>query len=915
MAIFKCKMCGEVLNLAEAVNGVCACSVCGSHQTTPRLLSERLEDLYGRANHLRRNNEFDVAMSVYQQILTEAPDDPEAYFGVVLCRYGVEYVKDGASNKRIPTINRTQKKPMSADDDFLLALSLATDEQREVYQAESLVIDNILKDILEISSKEEPFDVFICYKESDEHGGRTLDSAIAQQIYRELERDGIRTFFARVTLEDKVGQKYEPYIYSALQSAKVMIVVGSKKEYINAVWVKNEWSRYLALSAQSKNKTLVPVYKGMSPTEIPEFALIQAQDYDQIGALENLIHEVERLVGKKIAQADPNKELIEKAYFSLDFEEFDTAVSLADKILESDFKCAEAYFIRLLASLKLTDAQALCSYDKPITDNVDFKKAFRFAEGELKEILADAERVTKKNYEKTLSLTPPPVAPTIAKTEPPVVKIETPVIKPEAPKPTTSATAPVKKEAAELTVPAGTPVTEIKIPLPGKIMSIKVKPGQAVKKGNILFTLEAMKMENEVLSPIGGYVLNVNIVPNADYETGYLAMTLSTVKPTAVIMKDVDLNAPFDGKVGYIVATEGQKVGKGTTLLYLNEERICASFDCVVSKIHVGMYDEVSKGQLLFTLNPWNMSGNHHIDDNGVLTFAPGVTWVDGQQFQTKTNIKEVIIHEGITLIDNSVFSGCTAIERVTLPSSLSSLGWRSFGSCTSLKEIRIPRGIKRIPSDAFSDCTSLKHVYLHDELIELAFGAFRNCSSLESISIPLRVTKMEAPFIGCSSLSSVTIAKENPSFVADNIGIYNKDMDTLVQFFGEDLRDLPDTIKTIGTGACMYSDKLLGTLLPDSVTVIGEHAFNSCKGLDSIHLPDSLVRIEKYAFYGCPLKDIVIPESVEYVGEQAISVTDKIYCRKKVGLFNKPKWHKDFNVNKKPVKWGHNSPFSPTLG
>ena len=52
-----------------------------------------------------------------------------------------------------------------------------------------------------------------------------------------------------------------------------------------------------------------------------------------------------------------------------------------------------------------------------------------------------------------------------------------------------------------------------------------------------------------------------------------------------------------------------------------------------------------------------------------------------------------------------------------------------------------------------------------------------------------------------------------------------------------------------------------------------------------------------------------------EYVGEQAISVTDKIYCRKKAGLFNKPKWHKDFNVNKKPVKWGHNSPFSPTLG
>ena len=50
---------------------------------------------------------------------------------------------------------------------------------------------------------------------------------------------GYKVFFSRITLEDKLGMQYEPYIFAALNSAKVMLAFGTKYEYFHAVWVKN----------------------------------------------------------------------------------------------------------------------------------------------------------------------------------------------------------------------------------------------------------------------------------------------------------------------------------------------------------------------------------------------------------------------------------------------------------------------------------------------------------------------------------------------------------------------------------------------------------------------------------------------------------------------------------------------------
>ena len=106
MAVFKCKMCGGSLDISKET--VVTCEFCGTQQTLPRLDDDHRANLYDRANHFRRNNEFDKATGIYELILNEDKTDSEAYWSLVLCRYGIEYVEDPRTHKRIPTINRAQ---------------------------------------------------------------------------------------------------------------------------------------------------------------------------------------------------------------------------------------------------------------------------------------------------------------------------------------------------------------------------------------------------------------------------------------------------------------------------------------------------------------------------------------------------------------------------------------------------------------------------------------------------------------------------------------------------------------------------------------------------------------------------------------------------------------------------------------
>ncbi len=294
--VFKCKMCAGEMDFQKG-SGIAECPYCGTKQTLPKLQDERMATLYERANHYRRSNEFDKAIGIFEQILNEDNTDSEAYWSLVLCRYGIEYVEDPATKKQVPTVHRTQYSSVFADEDYKKAIEFASKEQKVVYATEAKAIDDIQKNILAISQNEEPFDVFICYKETDENGSRTQDSVIANDLYHQLTTEGFKVFFARITLEDKLGSAYEPYIFAALNSAKVMVAIGTKPEYFNAVWVRNEWSRYLDLIKKGEDKVLIPAYKDMDAYSLPsEFAYLQSQDMSKIGFLQDMIRGIKKII-------------------------------------------------------------------------------------------------------------------------------------------------------------------------------------------------------------------------------------------------------------------------------------------------------------------------------------------------------------------------------------------------------------------------------------------------------------------------------------------------------------------------------------------------------------------------------------------------------------------------------------------
>ncbi len=396
MTIFKCKMCGGDLNIDEGMT-VAECEYCGTKQTVSKSGDEVVANLFSRANNLRLKCEFDKAEQVYEKLLDIDNTDAEAHWGIVLCKYGIEYVEDPKTYKRIPTCHRTLYEAITTDANYISVLENADIAQKTIYEQEAKVIAEIQKNILHIVNGEKPFDVFICYKETDENGKRTPDSAIANDIYHQLTQEGFKVFYAAITLEDKLGQEYEPYIFAALNSAKVMLVVGTKSQYFDAVWVRNEWSRFLKLTKTDRQKLLIPCYKDMDAYELPEaFAHLQAQDMGKIGFINDVVRGIKKVIVKDEPKETVVKEtvvtntnnntaaLLERAFLFLEDGNWESADEYFEKVLDNDPKCANAYLGKLMVEMRINKQENLKNCTQPFDENNNYQKAIRFGDENFK---------------------------------------------------------------------------------------------------------------------------------------------------------------------------------------------------------------------------------------------------------------------------------------------------------------------------------------------------------------------------------------------------------------------------------------------------------------------------------------------------------------------------------------------------
>lgn len=374
MAIIKCKMCGGDIEISpDKTFGTC--EYCGSTMTLPKVDDEQRAAAFNRGNHFRRSGEFDKALAVYERIVAEDDNDAEAHWCCALCRFGIEYVEDPATYEWLPTCHRASFDSFLEDVDYLAAVEHSDGITRRQYQKDAAKIAEVQRGILATSQNEQPFDVFLCYKETGEDGQRTRDSLMAQEVYYELTEQGYRVFFARITLEDKAGAEYEPYIFAALNSAKVMIVVGTKPEHFNAVWVKNEWSRFLSMMKKDRSKLLLPCYRDMDPYDLPEaLSVLQSYDMSKIGFMQDLIRGVKKVIdaGKpQEAAKETAKEtvvvhneggsnvqaLLDRGQMALEDGEWEKADEFFEQVLNQDAKCGAAYLGKFLARVECRSAK------------------------------------------------------------------------------------------------------------------------------------------------------------------------------------------------------------------------------------------------------------------------------------------------------------------------------------------------------------------------------------------------------------------------------------------------------------------------------------------------------------------------------------------------------------------------------
>lgn len=379
MAVIKCKMCGGDIEIsADKTFGTC--EYCGSTMTLPKVDDEQRAAAFNRGNHFRRSGEFDKALAVYERIVAEDDNDAEAHWCCALCRFGIEYVEDPATYEWLPTCHRASFDSFLEDVDYLAAVEHSDGITRRQYQKDAAKIAEVQRGILATSQNEQPFDVFLCYKETGEDGQRTRDSLMAQEVYYELTEQGYRVFFARITLEDKAGTEYEPYIFAALNSAKVMVVIGTKPEHFNAVWVKNEWSRFLSMMKKDRSKLLLPCYRDMDPYDLPEaLSVLQSYDMSKIGFMQDLIRGVKKVIdaGKpQEAAKETVKEtvvvhneggsnvqaLLKRGSMALEDGDWGKADEFFEQVLNQDAECGAAYLGKFLAKVKSPSAQKYAAF-------------------------------------------------------------------------------------------------------------------------------------------------------------------------------------------------------------------------------------------------------------------------------------------------------------------------------------------------------------------------------------------------------------------------------------------------------------------------------------------------------------------------------------------------------------------------
>ena len=273
-----------------------------------------------------------------------------------------------------------------------------------------------------------------------------------------------------------------------------------------------------------------------------------------------------------------------------------------------------------------------------------------------------------------------------------------------------------------------------------------------------------------------------------------------------------------------------------------------------------------------------------------VYNIPDGVTRIIDGAFNDSKHLKTVIIPESLndisrTLFDkSSIYSNPENWENDILyvDSCLVRVDWE-----TTAEHIIVKDGTKSISSHAFSGCENIKSITIPDSVEFIGVQAFESCSSLETIYIGSGVEKIEdMPFVfeveglPCSSLKSIEVSKDNKYYTSVDGVLFNKEMTELIQYpIGKKQKEyvIPDSVTKIGNGAFRYCNELTKLTVGKGITVIDDPLLFDCENIETVILPDTLTKLDGGAFKYSGIKYIDIPDSVTYLGCEAMTGCERL--------------------------------------
>ena len=262
-------------------------------------------------------------------------------------------------------------------------------------------------------------------------------------------------------------------------------------------------------------------------------------------------------------------------------------------------------------------------------------------------------------------------------------------------------------------------------------------------------------------------------------------------------------------------------------------------------------------------------SASWKLDADGVLTITGAGPMADYGAYGPwyiahLTDIKKVVVQEGVTTIGDHAFANLSYVTSVTIPSSITSIGAHAFEKCRLGGAVTLPEGLTAIGDFAFSG-SGMASLTLPESLRTIGNSAFL-CCSLRELTIPDGVTSIGTGAFCNASLTSVKLPASGVT-LGDSLF---QECEKLTEV------TLPADLTVIGPSMFENCGSLKNVTIPSGVTHIGNAAFAACEALPEIRLPDGMEALGSEAFVGCrAVTKAYIPRSLTSIGEAAFRICE----------------------------------------